>query len=104
MFDDILDSDLRSKEDFLLDIAVESKDRGIPQASRIKAIFALADKTAKSLAEAASLNVADLSKVIAGKRMTPHVQEAIVNYLGVPGTVLFDSYKGKLTIFDQIVD
>lgn len=104
MLDELIDYDPKSKEDFLLDVAVESKERGIPQVARIKAIFALADKTASSLAEAASLNVADLSKVIAGKRTTPYVQEAIVNFLGVPGTVLFDKFKGKQTIHDQILD
>jgi hypothetical protein len=87
--------DFYNKEALLLDVARESRDLGVAQGDRIRALFSLAGKGQKDLIAAYSVDKADASKVISGKRNTSTIQDFIVEFLDLPGTLLFDNFKGK---------
>lgn len=83
------------KKTTILNMLGEAREAGVGQAGRIKAAFALAETTQNQLAEAFNLDKTDTSKTIKGVRNTPKIQTAIAKFLELPGTLLFDKYRGE---------
>jgi len=89
-------------KDVILNMIEEAKEANIDQKGRIKAVFALAGVTASKLATAQALGVSEITKVIKGERNTAYIQLAIAKYLEIPGSVLFDNYKGQKSSEDYL--
>ena len=60
-----------------------------PTKNRTKAMMALKGVSQKSVAVKYGLNVAEVSRVIAGRRKTPRIRRALAQELGVPEEILF---------------